>query len=139
MPTPEWCAQFVGLVDGEGHFALKKNRGRWCLPELRINMRADDRPMMEALRRALGFGRIYEKHRAEKRNPTVEFRVSKRLDCLALVRLFDAHPLWSRKRADYEIWRVAVLLHQDRKNAAHAHVEELMHQIRDIRAFKETV
>lgn len=136
--SPEWCSWFAGLVDGEGCFTLKKNRGRWMLPELRILMRADDKPMMEEIRTTLGFGYVYgSRVRPDGKNSMCSFRVSHRRDLLALVRLFDVYPLRSRKRRDYEIWRVAVLLHQDRKNAVQVHVAELMEQIRAVRVYRE--
>ena len=138
MPTPDWCSWFSGLVDGEGCFALRHNRKQWVAAELRINMRADDRPMLAAIKATLGFGRLtFHMKRSGGSKPTVEFCVGHRRDLLTLVRLFDQYPLRSRKRKDYEVWRTFVLLHQDRKHANDPRVEELLHEIKSVRVFSE--
>ena len=137
--SPEWCSWFAGLVDGEGCFTIRRNRGRWHAAELRVNMRADDVPMMREIKATLGFGRICKKeYHSTYRHPMIEYRVARKRDLLALVRLFDRYPLRSRKRKDYEVWRTFVLLHQDRKNATDPRLEELFNEIRTVRDFEES-
>ena len=99
-------------------------------------MRADDRPMLEEIKKTLGFGYIKRKNYAG-RNPMTEFTVSHRKELLALVRLFDQFPLKSRKRNDYQVWRTYVILHQSRKKAMDLHVEQLLGDIRSAREFRE--
>ena len=136
LPPDAWCAWFSGLSDGEGSFCLTRNRGKWVRGEYRLNMRADDRPMLEEIKKTLGFGYIKRKNYAG-RNPMTEFTVSHRKELLALVRLFDQFPLKSRKKNDYQVWRTFVILHQSRKGAGDAHVEYLLEDIRSAREFKE--
>lgn len=137
MPTREWSSWFAGLVDGEACFSLGKNNGHWFKAEFRILMRADDRPMMEEIRRTLGFGSIRSRPGNKGSKPCVIFSVDHRRDQMKLVQLFDQFPLRSRKRRDYEVWRTFVLLHQDRRNANNPEIEELIKEIRSVREFKE--
>ena len=138
MPTPEWCSWFAGLVDGEGCFLIHSVHGRWCAAKLVINMRADDRPMLEEIRKELGFGSLTFRPRSHGNGkPTLVYQVSKASELLALVHLFDRSPLRSRKRKDYEVWRTFVLLHQSRHNATDPRIEALLHEIKAVRVYED--
>ena len=136
MNDPRWLSWFSGLVDGEGCFLIGRVQVPYYEVKFVINMRADDRPMLEEIKNTLGFGRLAYRQRGKIGHPTVAFEVSKATDLLKLVRLFDEYPLRSRKRRDYEVWRVAVLLRQTRKNARDVHVEELLRELRTTREFR---
>ena len=135
IPDSDWCKWFVGFVDGEGSFIIKRNRGQWVSAEFRINMRADDKPILKEIQEELGFGKLYRN--VSRKNPHCEFRVSHRKQCLHLLKIFDQFPLKSRKKNDYQVWRTFVILHQSRKKAMAAHVEYLLEDIRAVREFKE--
>ena len=135
FPNPDWCKWFVGFVDGEGSFIIKRNRGQWANAEFRINMRADDKPILREIQEQLDMGKLYKN--SSRKNPHCEFRVSHRKQAMHLVKIFDQFPLKSRKRNDYQVWRTFVILHQSRKVAMDLHVEELFEEIRSAREFKE--
>jgi len=135
FPSADWCNWFVGFVDGEGSFIIKRNRGQWASAEFRLNMRADDKDILKELQEELGMGRLYRN--CSRKNPHWEFRVSHREQALHLVKIFDQFPLKSRKKNDYQVWRTFVILHQSRKKAMDAHVEYLLEDIRSAREFKE--
>lgn len=134
--TPEWASWFSGLVDGEGCFIIYRIGARYHSAAFVINMRADDRPMLEEIRRMLGFGAV-QRRRRTRGNDTHAYHVSSAKNMLALVRLFEHYPLHSRKRRDYEVWRTFVLLHASPKNATDPRLAELFHEIKDARRFTE--
>ena len=135
--SPEWASWFAGLVDGEGCFLIHRVGSRWHSAVFVLNMRADDRPMLEEIRNTLGCGAIYRRPRRQIGHATCAFQVGRKKDMLALVRLFDRYPLRSRKRRDYEVWRTFVLLHASPKNATDPRLAELFNEIKDARRFED--
>ena len=135
--SAEWASWFSGLVDGEGSFIIFRAGARWHSAVFVLNMRADDRPMLDEIRRTLGFGAIYRRPRGRIGHPSHAYHVSRAKDMLALVRLFDRYPLRSRKRRDYEVWRTFVLLHASPKNATDPRLAELFREIKEARVFTE--
>lgn len=101
----------VGLVVGEGCFYAEstpdtKYRLGWRLrPAFSIEMRIDERPVLEAVRQTLGCGRVYEldfgRYRGyEKRNwmGHAKYRVGATRDLARfVVPFFEANPLFGRK------------------------------------------
>lgn len=137
--TAEWASWFSGLVDGEGCFIIYRVGGKYHSASFIINMRADDRPMLEEIKRTLGFGAVHRRRRQRTGNDTHAYHVSGAKKMLALVRLFDQYPLRSRKRRDYEVWRTFVLLHASPKNATDPRLAELFDEIKQARRFEERV
>ena len=135
FPNADWCKWFVGFVDGEGSFIIRRNRDRWVSAEFRLNMRADDKPILKEIQEEFGFGKVYKND--TRKNPHAEFRVMHREQLLHLVKLFDEFPLRSRKKNDYQVWRTFVILHQSRKKAMDLHVEQLLGEIKSAREFRE--
>ena len=135
--TPEWASWFSGLVDGEGCFIIYRIGARYHSASFVINMRADDKPMLEEIRQTLGFGAVHRRRRQRTGNDTHAYHVSGAKHMLALVRLFDQFPLRSRKRKDYEVWRTFVLLHASPKNATDPRLAELFREIKEARVFTE--
>lgn len=122
--TPENVA---GLVVGEGSFYCEskpdpKYRLGWRIrPAFCVEMRADERVALEAIKTHLRCGRIYDldfgRYKGyEERGwfPHSKFRVT-RLDDLAtkVIPFFDQHRLFGRKAIAYELWRELVLLVSD--------------------------
>jgi hypothetical protein len=110
-----WLA---GFVDGEGCFLVRhrSNHGLehmvYCM--FCIKLRADDREIIEEIRRWLGFGRIAAIRPRMTgdgiicRQPQIDFSVRPKADCLRLVDIFDRYPLRAKKARDYALWREAV-------------------------------
>jgi len=77
-------------------------------PRFALLLRADDRPVLEEIVERTGLGHVAGPYATSRGRPAVRWLVSSKADSAALCRLLDAHPLRSRKRHDYEVWRRAV-------------------------------
>ena len=123
-------AQYVtGLVDGEGTFTQSRSGNNMSL-YFAIKLTDADRGVLELVRQFFhGFGTIYEvKPRAATRTKKAAYyRISRPDELIVVLAHFDKHPLRTKKRETYEIWRLMVLakrkyLHPDR---------ELLNQLAD--------
>lgn len=114
--TDYWGGWFAGFTDGEGCFSIRKfNRDHPCAGyncQFRINLRDDDREILEEIQRRLGIGAIYDKpaYTNDGRNnqPSTEFHVAAIAECAELVKVFETYPLRAKKRQDFDIWKLAV-------------------------------
>lgn len=122
---PDWVS---GFTDGEGCFGIYAYRrgsqanGSPRRPqvsaEFSIQLREDDRAVLEALKAFFGCGRISENSREKARRegaPNAHDEVSFKVrDIESLVSRviphFDAFPLRSKKARDYGAWREGVML-----------------------------
>jgi LAGLIDADG endonuclease len=109
-----WLA---GFVDGEGCFTIRDNKGRRgesLICEFHMNLRRDDEPILQEIATWTGCGIVLRVEAIQtdgrKSNPQVRWVVSRRMELLKLVRLFDRYPLRAKKANDFAIWRQAVLL-----------------------------
>lgn len=114
----------TGLVVGEGCFYAEsahdpKYRSGWRIrPAFCVEMRFDDREVLEGLREQLGCGAIYEldfgRYRGyESRGwkPHVKYRVSNLADLHSkVVPFFRRHQLFGRKRRAFELFAEIVEL-----------------------------
>jgi DNA modification methylase len=101
-----FCYWLAGLIDGEGHFAIKAHTRGTHAPAFALKLRADERGTLETIRRATGIGSITDE--ARDPNPMVKWTVQSREDCQRLCDLLDKYPLRAKKLADYWVWREAV-------------------------------
>lgn len=101
----------MGLIDGEGHFGIKRQRGgsgsSGHVPFFAMKMRADERATLERIRRELAIGQLQEEP-TRLPNPMVKWVVQSKPDCQRLVDVIDKYGLRAKKRMDYAIWREAV-------------------------------
>jgi hypothetical protein len=108
--TPVFGAHLSGLCDGEGHFGIQAAASAYkCF--FVIGLRADDVALLEQLRDVTGLGtvRIHRPTNTTRNNrPSARWRISAKAECLALTRILDEYPLWSKKAAEYVLWREAV-------------------------------
>jgi DNA modification methylase len=104
-----WLA---GLIDGEGHFAIKAHSRGSHAPAFALKMRKDERGTLEVIRRHLGVGTIRDEEREP--HPTSSWVVQDKAGCQRLVDLLDKYPLRAKKRMDYALWREAVCEWTDR-------------------------
>lgn len=125
--TPEHVA---GLVVGEGCFYVesgsdKKYRSGWRIrPAFCIEMRHDDREVLEAVKDHLGCGNIYELdfgryrgYEAKNWKPHAKYRVSNLTDLHSKVLpFFRKHHLFGRKRRAFEIFAEIVELMRKREH-----------------------
>ena len=96
-----------GLIDGEGHFAIKQHSRGTHAPAFSLKMRSDERGTLEIIKRKTGLGSIIE-DAGHQPNPTTSWVVQNKADCQQLCDLLDKYPLRAKKLADYRLWREAV-------------------------------
>jgi hypothetical protein len=102
-----WLA---GFIDGEGCFQIVSNGGYYT-PRFSVKVRADEKSIIERIRRKTGIGTITTyPYNGLKGNPQVNWNVNSRQDCRALSDLLDKYPLRAKKAADFAIWRQAARL-----------------------------
>ncbi len=101
-----WLA---GFADGEGHFSLAGSGGTVAARFI-IEVRQDDRPILEEIRDRIGVGIVYDRTRSPAGVDRVYsyLRVTKISDCAKLCDVFEAAPLRAKKAADFKVWAQAV-------------------------------
>jgi hypothetical protein len=99
----------VGFVDGEGCFSISLNKNDDRLPEVRllfeIELREDDEPILQEIKRSLNCGNIYrlEYERYEKWRPHVKLKVSNFSDISnKIILFFHRYPLQAKKKLQFE-------------------------------------
>jgi hypothetical protein len=116
----------VGLVDGEGCFAVHFNRSQRrrakVEPRFCLKLKADDRPLLIALSEFFECGKIYiQRDRRPNHSLCYRFEVSNRKELSErVVPFFQQHPLRSpSKQRDFALFQqVLVLLQQDAHQSA---------------------
>ena len=107
-----------GFVVGEGCFYVesgfdKKYRLKWRIrPAFCVEVRHDDRSILESLKEAIGCGNIYELdfgrykgYEEKKWRPHVKYRVSNIEDISQkVVPFFQKYPLFGRKKRCFDIF-----------------------------------
>lgn len=109
-----WLAWLVGFIDGEGCFYIRAtNKGTTYAVCFSLKLRADDTPVLQEIVDRTGIGTLFRDARsvADSPNakPTIKWHVQKQQESIRLVELIDAFPLRTKKRRDYEIWRLAAI------------------------------
>ena len=121
-----------GLIDGEGHFAVKQHARGTHAPYFQLKMRADERMTLERICRTVGAGSVnIQRHEP---NPMAQWIIQDRAGCQRLVDLLDKYPLRAKKEIDYWAWREAVCewTSRPRGNRWHGRTDNTrMGQIRD--------
>jgi hypothetical protein len=108
----------VGLVDGEGSFAVHLNRSQRrrakVEPRFCLKLQAMDRPILDALRDFFGCGKVYiQRDRRPNHSLCFRFEVSNRQELWEkVIPFFQQHPLkFPSKRRDFTLFqRVLELL-----------------------------
>ncbi|WP_377324718.1 DNA methyltransferase [Pimelobacter simplex] len=98
-----WLA---GLIDGEGHFAIKRHTRGTHAPHFTLKMRADEAGTLEMIQRKFGHGTI---QKDSGTNPMLRWTLGDKAACQALVELLDKYPLRAKKMVDFWTWREAVI------------------------------
>ena len=107
----------LGLVDGEGsfavHFNTSKRRRAKVEPRFCLKLRAEDRILLEELREFFGCGRIYiQRDRRPNHSLCYRFEVSNRQELFEkIIPFFDQHPPRSpSKQRDFGFFRQVLFL-----------------------------
>jgi hypothetical protein len=120
----------VGFVDGEGCFSISVVRNHGCLlgwqvqHEFSVTQAAPSRPALELLQQVFGCGQIIENRRHDNhRHPLLRFSVKRRRELVeVVVPFFEAYPLVTAKRADFEAFASVLQMMQ---TGAHLHEDGL--------------
>lgn len=118
----------AGFVDGEGCFYLtyrsetryerpgKPKYFRWT-PYFAINLREDDREILEKIKITLDCGNVYILHKKEQGN--MAHYIIQNLDDLYIkvMPFFNKYSLRAKKRHDFELWGDALkIMYKHKKN-----------------------
>lgn len=120
--TPDYI---TGFVDGEGcfcisiskHKTLKRRREVRLLFE--IEVREDDREILQAIQSVIGCGMIYHLpyKKYERWRPHVKLKVSNIPDIVhVLIPFFDRYPLKAKKRKSYVLFREIAFMIEAKKH-----------------------
>lgn len=124
----------VGFVDGEGCFcaSISKHKTLKRRREVRlffeIELREDDREILEAIRDHLGCGKIYylDYERYAQWKPHVKLKISKNGDLVnRIIPFFDAHPLIAKKRHSYKLFREIAFMMKRKEHLTDAGFERI--------------
>lgn len=135
--TLEQGWRLAGLTDGEGHFGISRRKQSYMC-EFVIALRDDDEPLLRRLQETTGLGLLYHaKKRLDGHHDICRWYVTRKQECLRLVEIFNACPLWSKKARDFEVWRKAVLYWNGPRLEGWAPMERWYHEIREARGYIE--
>jgi hypothetical protein len=103
---PDWAPYLAGFLTAEGHFSIARADKENLRPTMRVNARADDRPLLEQLARRT-----------------------------AAVGILDGVPPAGKKGREYAIWREAVRALSLPKSAVQPRLAELREALLATRAY----
>jgi len=110
----------VGLVDGEGSFAVHLNgsdrRRAKVEPRFCLKLRADDRPLLDDLQEFFGCGKVYiQRDRRPNHSLCYRYEVSNRRELLEkIIPFFEQHSPRNRtKQRDFALFRRVLFLVRD--------------------------
>lgn len=128
-----------GFVVGEGCFYVEsgydpkyklKHRIR---PAFCIEVKAEDREILEAIKKILGCGKVYDldfgryqEYQKKKWKPHVKYRVSNQKDIREkVIPFFEKYPLFGRKKGAFQIFKKIVKGLEEGKHKFPEGLEEL--------------
>jgi hypothetical protein len=135
----------VGFIDGEGSFSVSINRhqtlrsGIEVKAEFEIELRADDREILERIVMTIGCGIIYDcSYERYGWYPHSKLKVTRMRDLAErLIPFLDRYPLQAKKRESYKRFREIVLLIREKKHLTDEGRERIQHIRNDMRKFSK--
>lgn len=135
-----------GYVVGEGCFYVESGRddkyrlGWRIRPAFCVEVRHDDREILESMKSLLGCGNIYEldfgRYRGYENKgwrPHVKYRVSNIRDIREkIIPFFVKHPLFGRKRVSFDIFCKVVSLMEKQRHLDADGVEEVKGLVKEL-------
>ena len=133
---------FVGLIDGEGCFMIRRKTGRTLatafMPTFSLVLRDDDAEAILMVQEIMQFGIVKRRtFTSPGSHDGIGWHVYQQDELQQLVDFLDARPLRSKKAKDYKVWREAVL--EYRKDVAARDgrkMEYLFNKIRLVRQYE---
>jgi hypothetical protein len=127
--TDDYLAAFLaGFASAEAHFGAS-DRGS---PSFKINLRADDGPLLQLFQARLDIGHLADVRAAGRSRAAVSWRVGRLAELRRLVELFDRYPPRGRAARVYAAWRDLVRLEPRTGSTRHVLADE----VRRSRAFR---
>jgi hypothetical protein len=105
---PNFGHWLAGFIAGEGCFAISKNGAGSFHCEFSLNLRDDDRVILDEIQERTGIGVVLSLAASGTSRPQARWIIRNKQMCLALVDLLDRFSLRAKKGRDYAIWRQAV-------------------------------
>ncbi len=135
---PDYVA---GFIDGEGSFSVCINKqkttrsGIEVRPEFAIELRADDREILERIMVTIGCGKIYDcSYERYGWFPHTKYRISSyKLLVEYLIPFLDKHPLQAKKAEAYRLFREVVLMVYRKEHLARKGMQKIRRLREEIR------
>lgn len=135
----------AGFVDGEGCFCLGLSRHATLKrkidiqPMFEIELREDDREILERIQATIGCGSLYElRYKRYDWAPHAKYKVGSVKDlCNYVIPFFDRYQLQGKKRLVYKLFRKACLLIRDKRHLTDEGFQEILQLREQIRAFSK--
>ena len=135
-------AYVAGFIDGEGSFSVSigkhatLKRGMEVRPEFEIELRADDREILERVLVTIGCGRIYDcSYERYGWYPHVKYKVmSTREMEEVLFPFLDKNPLQAKKAKSYVLFKGIVLAYRRKEHLTDAGFNKILKTRDQLRA-----
>lgn len=135
----------VGFIDGEGSFYISLARHKTLKrrfdvrADFEMELRIDDKEIIERIQQKLGCGRIYDlEYKRYDWLPHVKLKIGKiREICDKLIPFFDKYPLQGKKAKVYKHFREAAFLIRDKKHLTDTGYNKILLLRERIRAFSK--
>src|SRR3990167_4336833 len=131
-------AYVAGFIDGEGSFSVSigkhktLSRGLEVRPEFEIELRADDREILERIVISIGCGRIYDcSYEGDGWYPHIKYKVTSTREMEEILFPFlDSNPLQAKKAKSYVLFKKIVLSYRRKEHLTDAGFNKII-QTRD--------
>lgn len=101
----------AGFIEGEGCFFVR-HKGRTYQPHFTIQLRDDDKVLLEKIRDAIGIDQKLAHNKAHKgTKPCVKLNITSIANNLKLIEYLGDNPFHGSKKLQYEVWKEAVHFH----------------------------
>jgi len=119
--TPLQPAYVTGLIEATGSFTFSRTSKQLSVF---FAVKLADRQLLEELQAFFGVGRIYTT------GASAYYRVNRREELPRIVAHFDEHPLRSKKRETFEVWKQMVAAKAQFRRPNRQALSQLTEQLR---------
>lgn len=124
----------AGFIDGEGSFSISVGKHKTLKrrseirPEFEIEVRADDKEILERICITIGTGRMYDlSYERYGWLPHVKYKIGGRKDMVKyLFPFLDKYQLQAKKRHDYLIFKQVVLMMERKEHLTDAGYKKIL-------------
>jgi len=137
-PNPLDPHYITGFVDGEGCFCVSMSKHKTLKrrlevrPEFEIEVRWDDRPILERIQATLGCGTIYDlQYQRYEWQPHAKYKVTRIKDLLEkVVPFFERYPLQAKKAKSFEVFKTVVAMVARKEHLSYGGFQKIL-KLRD--------